>query len=356
MAAFFSTLLEEPCVKHSCLSIAATWLLSFSAVAQQAPPVVETTPEGVKAALRPPEVALARPEGWVLTGRAGASLSALHNQNVLGQLDGLTVVGGTLLAGSASLFVGQHEWQNVATYELSLLKSPLFDEVAKSADNLDLRSLYLYRIPAFDWVGPYAGARSFLPLFPGYALPTQSVFTRRIFNDGTEQVKFEEGQRSILLTTWLEPLVVTESAGLFVRPLEKKWLTVDTKAGVGAQQIVSAGGFVVADDAATAELELRQLESQSSAGVELEWALRGVVLGNMGYGLLTTVYYPLLLSQETELSLADRAHVDLTGTLSYRLNKWLSVDYLLRVRRVPFVLNDWQVQNSLLLTVGVSSL
>lgn len=338
----------------------ALWLavsLAATTALAQEPPVIETAPDDVKEALRPTgEANKERPEGWVFTGRAGASLSALHNHNMVGQVDGFTFQGGTVLGGSAGFFTGQHEWRNLATYELSLLRTPTIEDVLKAADNLELRSLYLYRVPGLEWLGPFARLRGFTPIFPGYTVPSEDISVRRRFIDGREEVSVAEEQVRIPLTSFLEPIVLTETAGLFVRPLEREWMTIDAKAGGGAQHVIAAGGFVVADDAATPELELRQLETIHSAGVELEAEVRGVLLDDFAYGLLATVYYPLLVSQEVDLDLVERTNLDVMASLSYRLTDWLSADYVMRVRRVPFVLNDWQIQNSLLLTVGVSSL
>jgi hypothetical protein len=35
-----------------------------------------------------------------------------------------------------------------------------------------------------------------------------------------------------------------------------------------------------------------------------------------------------------------------------RLTKWASLDYVVSAKKIPLVLDAWQVQNGLLLTVG----
>lgn len=324
-------------------------------VAPDAP--VEAVPDDIDAVVEGPKDAAARKEGLSASARVGASGLLLHNHRVVGQLDGFTLNVGLVLGGALNYLRGSHEWQNTASYDLSFSKTPAIEALLKSADNLEARSLYLYRIPGLEWLGPFARLRGYTQVFPGYAVPADDVFVRRLNRDGSSNVFAQPAQQPIDLTTWFEPVVLAESVGMFVRPLRETWLSVDGKAGLGAQHVLAFGdGYVVADDTATPELELRQLETVHSAGFELELEAKGAVLEGISYGLVGTLYYPLVISVDTELGLVDRVHVDVAGNLSYKLTEWLSADYVLRVRRAPFVLNEFQVQNSLLLTLGFNLL
>lgn len=324
-------------------------------IAPDAP--VEAVPDDVKAAVEGPKDAAERKEGLSANARVGASGLLLHNHQVVGQLDGFTLNVGLVLGGALNYLRGSHEWQNSASYDLSFAKSPALEPVLKSADNLEARSIYLYRIPGIDWLGPFVRVRGYTQVFPGYAVPADDVFVRRLSRDGTTTVFAQPAQQPIDLTTWFEPIVLAESAGMFVRPLRETWLSVDGKAGLGAQHVFAFGdGYVVADDAATPELEIRQLENVHSAGFELEVEAKGSVLEGISYGIVGTLYYPLVISVDTDLDAVERVHLDVAGNVSYKLTEWLSADYVLRVRRAPFVLNDFQVQNSLLLTLGFNLL
>lgn len=335
--------------------------ISFTAhaqvpVAQDPAAPVEAVPDDVAAAVKD-AAKEERKQGFSASARVGASGLVLHNHKVVGQLDGFTLQSGLVLGGTLNLLAGQHEWQNSASYDLSFLKTPSVEPFLKSADNLEARSLYLYRIPGVEWLGPFARVRGYTQVFPGYAVPVADTFVRRIDTDGSENVFLAPGQEALPLTTWLEPIVLAESLGGFVRPLQETWLSLDGKAGLGAQHVLIFGnGYVVADDVATPELDIRQLQTVHSLGLEVELEAKGALLQNISYGLLATVYYPIFISVETDLELVERIHVDVAGNISYKLTEWLSADYVVRLRRAPFVLNDWQLQNSLLLTLGFNIL
>lgn len=329
-------------------------LLPLVTRAQVPPPPLEAVPDDVDAAVEGAKKAeAARKDGWALSARVGASGNLLHNRAVIGQVDGLTLQSGMVLGGAAALLHGQHEWQSAAGYELSVLKTPSIASILKAADNLEAKSLYLYRVPGLEWLGPFARVRGYTQIFPGYAVPAADTFVRRTTVAGDVDVFLAPGQQSIDLTTWFEPIVIYESVGGYVRPLHEEWLSLNAKAGVGAQHVLAFGdGYVVADDAATPELEIKQLQTVHSAGLEVELEAKGAVLKDISYGLLATVYYPLVLSIDTDLDYVERVNVDVAGNLSYKLTDWLSADYVVKVRRVPLLLNDWQIQNSILLTLG----
>jgi hypothetical protein len=336
------------------LALAAT-LAGSPALAQEAP--VEAVTEDVEAAVKdkaeaPPEEEAKEAGPWAATLTLGASGNALHSLQWIGQDDGFTFSAGGVLGGSLIGRFGDHEWRNQLGYELSLLKTPSIDNVLKSADNLDLKTLYLYRVPALPMLGPFARARLLGPVFPGYAVLAQDRRVSRTDVDGNATFRSYAAQDVVELTGWFEPLTISESVGAFVEPLAEEWLKLDIKGGVGAQHLLAWGGYVVADDDATTELEIKQLQMVHSAGVELEAGASGTLIGALGYSALASLYYPLLVSVEHELELLELTHVELEGKLSYKLTEWFGVDYVLKVRRQPFILNDWQVQNSLLLTAG----
>jgi hypothetical protein len=60
------------------------------------------------------------------------------------------------------------------------------------------------------------------------------------------------------------------------------------------------------------------------------------------------------LSVDTELEGMGLLHTDLGANASLKIQEWLSLDYVLKIRRLPLLVDDWQVQNALLLTAGYS--
>lgn len=325
-----------------------------TAVAQEAGEAV--TDEAIELA-KEAHAAEDREDGWKLGLSLAGTVSFLHSSLVVGQENGVTLQFGGVARTHANLTWGNHEWRNNLSLEHLQTKTPSIEPFLKSADMLEAQTLYLYRLPFLDWIGPYARARAFTPIFPGEGVPADDVTLRRVSPDGTFVDEFATGQKAFLLTSWLEPLTIAESVGAFAEPLSLEQFTVSAKLGVGGQHVIVRDGYVVSDDAATPELELAALQTVHSAGVEGEIGIKGVFIPDrLSWGGLANVYYPILISVPTELDAFEVTHLDLTGNISFKITEGISLDYLVRARRQPFVLNDWQVQNSVLLTLGLSVL
>jgi hypothetical protein len=292
----------------------------------------------------------------------GASGSGLYNQKFVGQVDGFALQAGAILNGMFALGYAGNEWHNTLTVDESVLATPTADlfspRVTKSADNLQLLSSYNYRWSRFPYVGPYAQLRGQTQIFQSYVQPAaDGVVVRRTFRDGRVQDESVSVGQAAFLTDFFEPLTITESVGAFIEPPTlPPWLVYGFKVGAAGQHVIVRDGFVVADDAATSEIELMQLSLSNSFGSEAEANVSGQITELFLWSVLARVYYPILILEETELDLVERTHLDLQTTLSLRLTKWLSADWVTKVRRQPFVLNDWQIQSQVLLTTGFSIL
>jgi len=290
-------------------------------------------------------------EGWKIGAKVGLSGSFLQNSNFVGQADGVTMQFGGLLSGNANFRRGSHDWQNTLSIEHAQLKSPTIDSFIKSADALELKSLYLFRIPSVEWLGPYARARAFTQIFPGYGITAEDAVLSRTDGDttSTEGVK---GQERFNLTSWFEPLIFEEAIGGFVSPVDTKAVSVTFTAGLGSQQVFTQGGFAVADDEDTPELELVGLTSVFSVGGEAGVDAKGVLVPEvLSWNANAGVYYPFINSQDAITGI-DLLHITAGGGLSLKVSKWVAVDYALRIIKQPFVLQDYQIQNQLLITSG----
>ena len=97
---------------------------------------------------------------------------------------------------------------------------------------------------------------------------------------------------------------------------------------------------------------MTQLEKSTQAGGEAEVELGGAWGGNLSWGTKAMFFYPFYTSVATKLTGIDLASTDLSAKLSVKLAKWASLDYLLSAKRIPLILDKWQVQNNLLFTTG----
>jgi len=189
-------------------------------------------------------------------------------------------------------------------------------------------------------------------LFPGNLVrdgDTDLVLTR---TDGTQWNDIALAQKPFRLTDAFAPLLFKQFAGAVLKPLEKPWLDIDIKLGLGAVEVWTQGGYVVKDDDTTAELDLLQLEDYIQGGVELQVVFKGTTLKKiLTYALVAEVMYPFATSIETELSGAGLFNTEFRFTLGIKVYKWLAINYALSVLRAPLIVDEWQVVNSLMVSL-----
>lgn len=335
------------------LALLAALALALPAVAQDGPKVDAAAVEEAKKAVNGDGKKSKEGFWWEKNLTLGASGSLLFNNNFVGQQDGLTAQAGAFINGGLTLGYDGHEWRNSLKLEESLIKTPSIDAFLKAADNLDVQSLYLYRIAAFPYVGPFAQVRMQSQVLPGFTIRDVDTRVLRVDADGNVEGTAVKAQQQIDLTNWFEPLTLSESAGAYIEPPKlDPWIQSSFKIGASAQHVFAYGGYVLNDDAATEELELKQLTSTHSMGAEATAELSGKALDNLGWGVTAGVYYPLLIASDVEYDWVERTHVDLGLNGSVKLAKWVSIDGVVKVKRAPFVINDWQIQTALLLTAG----
>jgi hypothetical protein len=61
---------------------------------------------------------------------------------------------------------------------------------------------------------------------------------------------------------------------------------------------------------------------------------------------------PVVHSADTKLDGWELLNMEFTGKAGVKINQFFSVDYLFNARKQPLLIDDWQVTNSLLVTIG----
>ncbi len=336
-------------------AVAVVFIGMGSARAADVVPKEEINPEDVHKELK------AKPEekgqGWSYGLSLGASGSWMRSSAVVGQEDGDTFVVGMLLDGNALYVSGGNEWQNTLKIEHGQTRTPTLDMFVKSADNLEFKSIYIFRIASVPWLGPYTRLKLNTALFKGYLVKAEPTTVVKKDGDGNVvETKTVEAKDELELTSPFEPMVMVESAGMFAEPFSEDAFKAVAKLGAAAQHVFASGGYAVTDDDETPELELTELQTSHSAGAELELELGGKLATNVTWGAIANFFYPIVTNSDTELTGMDLLHTDLGANVSFKLAKWLSVDYVLKAKRLPFVVDDWQIQNSMLVTAGFNLL
>jgi hypothetical protein len=289
-----------------------------------------------------------KPQGFLPKLAVAATGSYNNSSKVVGTTDGGTLQLGLILSGSANLFLGQSEWENDLKVNEAVTRTPQIPKLVKSADELELKSTYIYRIPSLTWFGPYGRGRFSTQLFKGYEVrPTDVIILRP-----SQAPEFRATGTSIALTGAFEPIFIRESVGAFANPITEKVLTANAKLGVGMQHVLANDGFTVADDAATPEIEYKALESATQGGGELDLTAKGELTTQVTWEAGAQYFLPFYSSLEEGKTGFDALSQEYTAKVSLKLLTWASLDYVLSAKKIPLIVDEWQVQNGLMFKAG----
>jgi len=293
------------------------------------------------------------PQGWTWKVTLGSTISFTHNRKVVGSLDGSAFQVGIVLDSYVFLREGPHDWRNEFKLGEAFSKQPNIDSFLKTNDQLDIMSTYFYHVPAVPWLGPFGRVALRSPIFPGWDVRDATVDLDETPGDKTDPFQERvDAQERIELTGWFEPLTLKQSAGVFAAPLEEPEVSLRVLLGLGAQEVLTHGGRVLADDDTTPELELSPLIDFYQVGGELEVDVRGLFNPIVSWSVVANLFQPFWSSETRDKDGFDLLDVTIDAKISVKLASWLSLDYVLAVKRLPLILDEWQVQNNVLLTAG----
>lgn len=318
---------------------------SAAALAQDKPDYVPET-EKVTATAKEP--------GWFPSLSASGTASFNSTSSVVGTEDGSTWALGLGITGALNWRnAGGHVWENGLKWQLTYTRTSVLDRFFKSMDSFDYTSTYLYEIPSIPWFGPYARLRLQASVFPGYTLKLTDTTVTKLNVDGSPMGDpyLVKGRKDIDLTGAFAPLTIRESAGAFAKPYESIPLNVQFRLGAGAWQVFTQGGFSIASDTPETGLTLQQMEDTIQAGGEAEVTLNGVLVGNVGYTLTAGMMYPFWTNAESSPTGLDALNTEVIATVGVKLAEWASLDYAFKALRYPLIVDEWQISNSLLLTL-----
>jgi hypothetical protein len=305
--------------------------------------------------------------GWHPMLTLSGNLALSHNQGVVGNPNGLNLMLGYLIASELGYLddTKQHEWQNTLGWQLAYTRTATVEKFVKSIDSFDLQSAYLYHLPPLPWVGPFIAFQLRMSVFPGYDIRADSTEVVELDPDGdpvqrTDPLGNPIGNRMLEagdrlgLTGAFEPIQLRETVGMFAIPVEKEIVKVDVRAGFGAWETLVQDGKVIVDDEATPELEIQQLQDSVLLGPELRLAVTGLYKENIIYGVRGLLMYPVYHSVDTRLEGGEKLNTEIEALLGIKFAPWLSIDYSLKAYRLPFIVDQWQIQNVLLVSITLS--
>ncbi|HSN98065.1 MAG TPA: hypothetical protein VLS89_07190 [Candidatus Nanopelagicales bacterium] len=292
-----------------------------------------------------------RQEGLDYSIYSALQISVSDNLNVLGQTDGLNFLFGFKLDTSVAWNQGPWEWRTAAGVAGGVARTPLIAELVKARDFTSLDSTLLFH--ATPYFGPFARFALNTTLFIGADVrpaETSYVIARA---DGTTDAVL---RRRLRTTDPLKPLTLKESLGPFLQPLTTDPLSVEARAGVGARQSFADGQLALADDPATAAVEIREMTDAHQIGVEAAVELWGALSQKrITYKITADVLVPFAytaLPPGDARGALELMNVSLLGSVSFQLVEWAKLDYELRMVREPLLIDRLQMQNNLLIGFG----
>lgn len=318
---------------------------------------VDFVPDSVK-------MKTAKKDGWFPSMKASFSFSFAQSDGVVGVPDGTTLSLALQLDGGFLYSKGKHEWRTNTKMLHTQTKIPTLKPFLKSADSFNLETMYTYRFKS--WIGAFISLKLDTALLAGYLVRDADTDLKVLKADGTALGAGKAlKNQPFLMTNGFAPLMIKESFGLSIVPYEKPSTRVDIKVGLGAiEAFVSANpdlanlsGMIVADDDKTPELDVKLLQNYIQLGAELQLVVAGKIFGDVvGYTFLAEVMYPFVNQLEvgSDLKGIELLNIDVSLKLAVKLSKWASLNYSLSMVKAPLIVNEWQIVNSLLLTITAS--
>ncbi len=331
----------------------AWWLVIFSLIcgAEARAQDKVATDDMEKATLKDEK----KEEGWKAKANVGLTGSVSSNRMFVGAEEGTSIQIGTVIALGADLERGQHRWENALGIQLAGSKTPQISRFVKSSDVLDLSSTYFYTLESVSWFGMFGRLKLSTQLLPTKLVRSLPYTVVRLDDQGVEIGRdMVDAQAGIATTGAFEPLMLRESLGIFVNPVESDTFSFKLKLGGAAQEIAARHGFVVlADDGAAATLTLQQVQSTFELGAELGFASNGTLVPEvLSWKLNVDLFQPFVTTANTDLSTIGQLNAEVVLGVSLKIVKWLSLEYLLTAKRIPLILDAWQIQNLLVLSAG----
>ena len=262
----------------------------------------------------------------------------------------MTVQLNSVLNGAIHYTRDTHEWITQLTMRQAHSKTPAISTWIKTQDEINASLLYLYGLPQLNWFGPFGRLRLQSALLPGLFLSDSAVDLRLKSPTRPDRIVSLEIEEPFQLTSSFEPLVTRESMGLFARPLnsQRRWLILSL--GFGYQQINTDEGWAINDFEETPEIELYPLQSTEQAGFELGLEAAGAWSEVVGWSGHISLLYPILGDGDTGERSAAGLNSEVAAQVSLKLAAWFSLDYRFSGRRIPLLVDDWQLFHGLLFT------
>lgn len=291
-------------------------------------------------------------EGWNPYLSGTATLNLVSNSNVVGQVDGTSMLFGLGLLGGADYFKDKHALRSTLSISESFARTPVVDEFVKTNDVVQLEGLYNYFLT--KKTGLFGRLNIQTSLFP--ATDVRGESTSWVEKNPAGALPLATNAFRQRLARSFAPFTLNESVGVFYDPKSSEKLTLTFRLGAGGRQTFASSVLLIDDDKATPEVELLRLSDVYQLGLEGFGGAAGKLRdGRLTYRAGVSVLIPFVNNDDADRAALDLTRVGLEASASFNVFEWMSLVYTLSVTRDPQLFpagNELtQVQNNLLLTL-----
>ena len=294
-------------------------------------------------------------EGWSAGLKAGLTTSMVHNKNLPGIDDGLSLTIGVIFDGDLKYIRGPHGWVNTLKIVHSQSKTATLKPFFKTADELNLRSFYEYSFDKYSRLMLFGGAQVIATLFPGHLVVANDVDILKLRTDGEVHTSRAKAQQPYEITPGLSPFSLKQLVGAGVTPSDDPFASLNIRLSMVAQE-TWARGYTVDNDPNTPELEIRQLQNFQQVGPQMNLSIGGEIKDRLKYSFAAELMFPIYTSIDTELSGFNLLNTDVEFKIGVEISKWASLNYVFTAKRQPMILDEWQILNNLVFTVTANIL
>ena len=294
-------------------------------------------------------------DGWYPNLKVGFTTSMVHNHNLPGVDNGLNLSLGLVIDGGLLFLKGQHSWDSTMKIIHTQSKTPTLEPFVKTSDSFDLKTTYDFKFKRPAFLSVFATLQVNTPLFQGDLITRADTVISRLNADGTTSTHFATKNVRFRLTPSFSPLVFKQMAGVSVKPSRDPIASMDIKFSFTGQE-VWADGYSVADDATTPQLEIKALRDYQQAGFQLDILLSGKLNNRVTYSFHAELMYPLMTSIDTNLRGFDLLNAEISFKVGIKISSWASLNYVYSAKRMPLIVNQWQVTNNLVLSLTANIL
>lgn len=290
-------------------------------------------------------------KGWGGSVNLGGSFSFSSSSNVVGQPDGISLSFGAQLTAALGYRKGVHEWRNKLKLAETFTKTADIDDIIKSNDIFSIESIYLYHLKAVPWFGPFIRLNIDTQIFAGHDVRSKDV--EYVLN-GVVGDPSNPTNDKFRLSDPFGPAHFKQQLGVFAKPVEKEWLNLEFKLGFAMRETLAKDQWAVDDNKDTADsVELKALDDFYQGGPALGVSADGAFWkGKATYFAAFETMVPVI--NQVDTSLVDLWNFSVEAGISFKLISWLSLDYQFRALLEPQLVDKWQIQNNILISVAYS--